>query len=165
MRHPEFISGTDFENSDAETMSNLVKLIQRDKRINMNKLRTNKKLLERLSKEQIDICFYKGTEAPFSGKYLDNKEKGMYHCVVCGNPLFSSETKFESGTGWPSFWDVIKKGGVKSEADKSYGMSRTEVLCANCGAHLGHMFNDGPSDKTGLRYCINSLALDFKKKE
>ena len=122
----------------------------------------NKELLKKLSKEQIDVCFYKGTEAPFSGKYLHKKEKGTYSCAVCGNPLFSSETKFESGTGWPSFYDVIKKGNVKLDEDESYGMQRTEVLCINCGAHLGHVFNYGPQDKTGLRYCINSIALDFK---
>ncbi|OGK16639.1 peptide-methionine (R)-S-oxide reductase [Candidatus Roizmanbacteria bacterium RIFCSPHIGHO2_01_FULL_39_12c] len=122
-----------------------------------------KKLLEKLSKEQIDICFYKGTEAPFSGKYLHNKEKGMYHCTVCSNALFSSDTKFESGTGWPSFYDVVKKGNIKLLKDETYGMHRTEVLCANCETHLGHVFDDGPQDKTGLRYCINSLALDFKK--
>ncbi len=129
----------------------------------MAKVKINEELLKKLSKEQIDVCFYKGTEAPFTGKYLDNKEKGMYHCAVCENPLFASDTKFESGTGWPSFYDVIKKGNVKLLEDEAYGMHRTEVLCSNCEAHLGHVFNDGPIDKTGLRYCINSLALDFKK--
>ena len=129
----------------------------------MAKVKINEELLKKLSKEQINVCFYKGTEAPFTGKYLTNKEKGMYHCAVCENPLFSSETKFESGTGWPSFYDVVKKGNVKLLEDDSYGMQRTEVLCINCEAHLGHVFNDGPIDKTGLRYCINSLALDFKK--
>lgn len=131
----------------------------------MKKPKITKEVLDKLSKEQVDVCFYKGTEAPFTGKYLDNKERGMYHCAVCGNPLFSSETKFESGTGWPSFYDVIKKGNVKLEEDSSLGMRRTEVVCTSCGSHLGHMFNDGPSDKTGLRYCINSVALDFKKKD
>lgn len=131
----------------------------------MKNKKITKEMLEKLSKEQVDVCFYKGTEAPFTGKYLHNEQKGMYYCTVCKNPLFSSETKFESGTGWPSFYDVIKKGNVKLEEDISLGMQRTEVLCANCGAHLGHMFNDGPQDKTGLRYCINSLALNFIPKQ
>lgn len=122
-----------------------------------------KELRDKLTPEQVDVCFYKGTEVPFTGKFLHNKEKGTYICVVCGKELFSSETKFESGTGWPSFYDVVTKGNVRLEEDKSHGMVRTEVLCANCEAHLGHMFHDGPEDKTGLRYCINSAALDFKK--
>ncbi len=125
----------------------------------------NKKKIEeakkKLSSERYNICFLKGTEPPFSGKYTNNHERGMYKCVVCDTPLFSSDTKFESGTGWPSFFDVVTKGNVKLEDDVSMDMSRTEVLCANCDAHLGHVFSDGPRDKTGLRYCINSLALDF----
>jgi len=119
----------------------------------------------KLTPDQVNICFYKGTEPPFSGKYLHNKEKGMYVCVACGTPLFSSDTKFDSGSGWPSFWDVVKKGNVKLTEDLSMGMERTEVGCAHCGAHLGHVFSDAPGYKTGLRYCVNSLAMNFKPKQ
>lgn len=122
-------------------------------------------LRKKLTPEQYNICFLKGTEPPFSGKYTDNHEPGTYACVACGTPLFSSDTKFDSGTGWPSFYDVLVKGNVKTATDTSMGMTREEVACANCGAHLGHIFDDGPQNKTGLRYCINSLALDFKPKK
>lgn len=114
-----------------------------------------------LSQEQYNICFLKGTEPPFSGKYAANHEPGMYKCVVCGQELFSSDAKFDSGTGWPSFDDPINTKHLKFEKDMSLGMERTEVMCANCGAHLGHVFDDGPKETTGKRYCINSLSLDF----
>ena len=119
---------------------------------------------KKLSKEQYAVLREKATEAPFTGKYVKNKEKGMYACAACGNELFSSETKFDSGTGWPSFYDVAKKGTVKLVEDNSHGMHRTEVVCAKCGGHLGHLFDDAVDMPTGKRYCINSCSLDFKKK-
>jgi peptide-methionine (R)-S-oxide reductase len=119
---------------------------------------------KKLSPEAYNVCFLKGTEPPGSGKYLHNKKKGMYVCAVCDNVLFESDTKYDSGTGWPSFWDSADRQAIKKVEDTGMGMVRTEVLCAKCGSHLGHVFDDGPREKTGLRYCINSLALDFKEK-
>jgi peptide-methionine (R)-S-oxide reductase len=105
----------------------------------------------------------KGTEPAFTGKYLKNKKKGTYVCAGCGNPLFSSETKFDSGTGWPSFWSPVSGDGVEEKVDNRFGMHRTEVKCKKCGGHLGHIFGDSPTP-TGQRYCINSVALRFKEK-
>ena len=130
----------------------------------MAKQYTDEELKKKLTPEQYHILREKGTEQPFTGKYLNHHENGMYTCAVCGAQLFSSDTKFESGSGWPSFYEVAKSDAVKLTEDRSGGMSRVEASCANCGSHLGHVFNDAPDQPTGIRFCINSAALGFDPK-
>lgn len=128
-------------------------------------IKTEEEWRKELTPDQYAVTRKAATERPFTGEYLYNKEEGIYTCVACGLPLFSSKTKYDSGSGWPSFWDVIETGNVELRQDKSYGMIRTEVVCARCGSHMGHLFNDGPQETTGQRYCINSAALKFRKGE
>ena len=131
----------------------------------VNKIhKTEQEWKQQLTPEQFQVTRKKGTERAFSGAYHNNKEKGIYKCICCGTELFTSETKYDSGTGWPSFWEPIKAENVAYEEDRSFFMVRTEVLCATCGAHLGHVFSDGPRP-TGQRYCMNSASLQFVKSE
>lgn len=149
-------------NNEAEE-SNSENISVQDEKGNMIK-KSDEEWKKVLTKEEYFILREKGTERAFSGEYVDHKENGTYTCAACGNEIFSSSTKFKSGTGWPSYWAPINEQNIILKNDPSLGMSRDEILCAQCGGHLGHVFDDGP-EPTGLRYCVNSAALDFKKKE
>jgi peptide-methionine (R)-S-oxide reductase len=129
-----------------------------------NVKKTDSEWKQQLTPEQYSVLREKGTERPFTGKFEDHWDSGTYVCAACGNELFNSSTKFDAGCGWPSFYEALDKTKVKEIIDNSHGMSRTEIVCAKCGGHLGHVFNDGPNP-TGLRYCINSVSLDFNKKD
>ena len=123
--------------------------------------RTDAEWRDILTPEQYAVLRQQATERAFTGQYVSTKKEGTYNCAACGQALFTSDTKYNSGSGWPSFWDVMEEGKVKLVEDNSHGMRRVEAVCSQCDSHLGHVFNDGPADKTGLRYCINSLALDL----
>jgi methionine-R-sulfoxide reductase len=125
--------------------------------------KTEEEWKKTLTPEQYYILRQKGTERPFTGKFVHHKENGVYTCAACGEELFASDQKFDAHCGWPSFFDELKGGKIKTVVDKTHGMERTEIMCAKCGGHLGHIFDDGPNP-TGLRYCVNSVSLDFKKK-
>jgi peptide-methionine (R)-S-oxide reductase len=126
--------------------------------------KTDEEWKRQLDPQQYRVLRKKGTEPAFTGKYLHNKDKGIYVCAACGAELFSSDTKYDSGSGWPSFWTALAKDNIVEVPDRALGMERIEILCKNCGGHLGHVFDDGPQP-TGMRYCVNSLSLDFKKND
>ena len=126
--------------------------------------KTDEEWRQQLSETEYEVCRSKGTEPAFSGEYFDTKDKGVYHCRCCGEPLFKSDAKYDSGTGWPSFYAPISSNIIREESDQTFSRERTEIICDNCGAHLGHVFPDGPQP-TGLRYCVNSVSLKLDKSD
>jgi len=162
---------TKSQTQKTESTMNEDKLIIKDKTLDNAKIDPNDKVVKsdeewkkQLTSEQFQILRKKGTEYAFTGKFYKHKDKGIYVCAGCGNELFTSEQKYDSGCGWPSFYDGIAAGKIKTTLDTLHGMVRTEITCARCDGHLGHVFEDGPNP-TGLRYCVNSVSIDFKKKE
>jgi peptide-methionine (R)-S-oxide reductase len=135
-----------------------------EKKVNVRVEKTEEDWRKQLTEEQYWIIREKGTERPYTGKYWNHKGKGVYHCAACGLELFSSDTKYDSGCGWPSFYDAMNSGNIKTAKDLSLGMMRIEIMCARCDGHLGHVFDDGPKP-TGMRYCVNSASVEFKSAE
>lgn len=152
-------------NACAQKQSSTNKDEKKDTMSNFEVEKTEAEWKKQLDGEQYQVLRLKGTEKAFSGKYYYETDSGIYCCSGCNNPLFKSETKFDAGCGWPSFYEPITKDAIKENKDISYGMSRTEVVCGKCGGHLGHVFDDAPNQPTGLRYCINSVSIDLEKKE
>jgi peptide-methionine (R)-S-oxide reductase len=148
-----------------ETSGTSNSLNNKEKMASFEISKTEEEWKQQLTPDQYFVIRERGTERPFTGKFENHWEPGVYNCAACGNELFLSNTKFDAGCGWPSFYEALDKTKVTEKMDYSHGMTRVEIMCAKCGGHLGHVFNDGPADKTGLRYCVNSLSLEFKKND
>lgn len=159
-----FVFSSCAQNPDKKPNTELPALINKNTQMENKITKTDEDWLKVLNPEEYRVLRKKGTEAPFSGKYYKHNEKGVYCCAGCGSELFSSNTKYDSGCGWPSYFDAISNDKIKTKTDTSLGMRRVEIMCAKCDGHLGHVFEDGPNP-TGLRYCVNSVSLKFKEEE